>query len=72
MRQPNQDLPFRPSAMYAFLFRLLGVIGLGLAIDIWTSPEALALTANPTTLTFQAVQGATKPPSQTVSISRSG
>lgn len=32
----------------------------------------MALTANPTTLTFQAVQGGTKPPSQTVSLSRSG
>ena len=70
MRQLNQDLPFRPSARYAFLFRLLWVIGLGLAIDVWTSSEASALTANPTTVTFQAVQGATNPPSPTVSVSK--
>ena len=71
MRQHNQKLPFRPSGMNAFLFRLLWVIGLGLAIDFWTSSEASALTANPTTVTFQAIQGGTNPPSQTVSVSKS-
>lgn len=46
-------------------------ISLALMIGVWTSSEAWALTADPATVTFQAVQG-TNPPSQTVSLSRSG
>ena len=71
MSQPNQNSLLRPSAIYAFVFRLLWVFGVALAIDIWTSPEASALTANPTTVNFQAVRGS-NPPSQTVILSRSG
>jgi hypothetical protein len=45
-------------------------IGLALAIGIWTSPEAWALTVSPTAVSFQAVQGATNPPSQSVNVSK--
>ncbi|ULA68457.1 MAG: Fibronectin type-III domain-containing protein [Nitrospira sp.] len=71
MSQSNQNSLLRSRAMYTFVFRLLWVFGIALAIDIWTTPEASALTANPTTVTFQAVRGS-NPPSQTVSLSRSG
>jgi hypothetical protein len=46
-------------------------IGLAFGIAIWTSPEAWALTVSPAAITFQAVQGATNPPSQTVNVSKS-
>jgi Fibronectin type III domain/Viral BACON domain len=50
--------------------RLCWGIGLALAVSIWTPPEAWALTVSPTAMTFQAVQGATNPPSQTVNVSK--
>ena len=71
MRHSSQDLRFRPRAVHAVLCRFLWVIGLALAIDVWTFSQALALTATPTAVSFQAVQGATNPPSQTVSVSKS-
>lgn len=71
MCHAHQELTFRRGLMDTVLFRLWGVIGMVLAIVIWTSPEAWALTANPTAVTFQAVQGATNPPSQTVTVSKS-
>jgi hypothetical protein len=36
----------------------------------WCPTEVLAVTANPSVITFQAVQGAGNPPSQTVSLSK--
>jgi len=57
--------------MCSLSLRLWWGIGLALAIGIWTSPEAWALNVSPTAMTFQAVQGATNPPSQTVNVSKS-
>lgn len=71
MYQGNQDLIFRPGAIGAVLLRLWWGIGLAFTISIWASPEAWALTVSPAAMTFQAVQGATNPPSQTVNVSKS-
>jgi hypothetical protein len=53
--------------------RPVGVFAIGLALMLGISGagEAWAITANPTTVTFEAVQGTTNPPSQTVTISKS-
>ena len=72
MLQAHQDVIFRRDAMGAISRRLWWGIGLALMIGVWTSPEAWALTANPTAVTFQAVRGASNPPSKTVYLSRSG
>jgi len=71
MHQAYQDLTFRRGAMDAFSHRLWCGIGLALAVGIWTSPEAWALNVSPTVMTFQAVQGATNPSSQTVNVIKS-
>lgn len=71
MKQTHQTVAPR-AGTGAFSLLLSWGIGLLLGIGIWTSPEAWALTANPTAVTFQAVRGASNPPSQTVSLSRSG
>ena len=72
MLQAHQYLPFRRGAVVAVSFRFWFITGLALVMGFWTYPEVWALTANPTTVTFQAVQGATNPTSQTVNMSRSG
>ena len=70
MRRIHQDWSFRgPEVASSFRFPLL--LLLALAIGIWTSPESWALTASPTSMTFQAVQGATNPLSQTVTVFKS-
>ena len=56
--------------MGALSLRLWWGIGLALAIGIGTSPDAWALTVSPTAISFQAVQGGTNPPSQSVSLSK--
>jgi fibronectin type III domain protein/BACON domain-containing protein len=71
MHQGYQDLTFRRGASGALSLRLWCGMGLALAIGVWTSPEAWALTVSPTAMSFQAVQGATNPPSQTVNVSKS-
>ena len=71
MAHDQQDLSFRRGAMCALALRLWCGIGLALAIGIWTSPEAWALTVSPTSMTFQAVQGGTNPYSGTVNVSKS-
>lgn len=71
MHHAQQDLNFRRSAMCALSLRFWCGIGLALAIGIWTSPEAWALTVSPTTMTFQAVQGGPNPYSGTVNVSKS-
>ena len=57
--------------MGALSLRLCWGIALALAVSIWTSPEAWALNVSPAAITFQAVQGATNPSSQTVNVSKS-
>ena len=42
-----------------------------LGVSVCLLPDAWALQATPTTLSFQAMQGGTTPPSQSISISRS-
>src|SRR5262249_48269105 len=42
-----------------------------LGVSVCLLPNAWALQATPTTLSFQAIQGGTTPPSQSISISRS-
>ena len=71
MRHAHQELTVRRGVMDTLSFPVWGVIGVVLAIVIGASPEAWALTVSPTAMTFQAVQGATNPPSQTFSLSRS-
>lgn len=44
-------------------------MALVLVVGLWISPEAWAVTVSPTAMTFEAVQGATNPPSQTVNVS---
>ena len=48
------------------------VVGILLAVSIglWCSPNAWALSASPTAVSFQAVQGGTNPASQFVSVSK--
>ena len=48
---------------------LVGII-LALSIDLASSPNAWALSASPTAVRFQAVQGATNPASQFVNVSK--
>lgn len=50
--------------------RWLG-LGLVLAVGFWPSSEVWAVTVSPTAMTFQAVQGASNPPTQTVTVSKS-
>lgn len=56
--------------MCSLSLRLWWGIVLALTIGIWTSPDAWALTVSPTALSFQAVQGASNPPSQSVNVSK--
>jgi hypothetical protein len=49
----------------------LWTIVLTLSLGVWTTPQALALTATPTSLNFQAVQGGANPASQSVTVSKS-
>jgi BACON domain-containing protein/fibronectin type III domain protein len=71
MHQGHQDLTLRRGVMGARSLRLCWGIGLALAVSIWTLPEAWALNVSPAAMSFQAVQGATNPPSQTVKVSKS-
>lgn len=71
MYHAYQDLTRRRAAVGALSLRLWCGIGLALAVGIWTSPEAWALNVSPTAMTFQVVQGATNPPSRTVTVSKS-
>jgi hypothetical protein len=50
------------------LYIALSCTGVVLAVSLAALPEAWALQVSPTTLTFQAVQGGTKPPSQIVKV----
>ena len=54
------------------LFRIPPSLTFVLAFTIWisTAPQALALSAQPTALVFQAVQGGANPASQTVTVSK--
>lgn len=70
MHQARQDFIFRRSAMGGLPLRLSWCIGLVFAIGIWTSPEAWALTVSPVSMSFQGVQGASNPPSQSVTVSK--
>lgn len=40
-------------------------------IGMWTVPSAWAVAVSPTAMTLQAVQGASNPPGQTVTVSKS-
>jgi Viral BACON domain len=46
------------------------LVGIILSIGLWSSPDAWALSASPTALTFQAVQGGTNPASQFINVSK--
>lgn len=52
----------------ALLASRLGMVVV-LIVGLWISPEAWAVTVSPMAMTFEAVQGATNPPSQAVSVS---
>jgi hypothetical protein len=47
------------------------VIFLTLTLGLWNSADTWALTASPTSLTFQAVQGGSNPAGQSLSVSKS-
>ena len=68
MFEIRRHLSFQPSVRS--LFRVSWAVGLALAMAISTSTEAWAQTANPSAVTFQAIQGGTNPASQTVSVSK--
>jgi hypothetical protein len=50
--------------------KLLCIVTLALGIAMLASHEATAASVNPTSLTFQAVQGGTSPSSQTISVNK--
>ena len=70
MRHSHQDSTFL-RVMGAISLRLWWGIALVLPIGPWTSSEAWALTVSPSAVTFQVVQGAADPPTQTVNVSKS-
>ena len=70
MRQAHHGVPCRPRETHPAWRRLCYGLGLALAFSSWTSQEAWAVSVSPTTMTFQAVQGATNPASQTVNVSK--
>ena len=70
MRQEHQVLPFRPRKTHPVSRQLCYGLGLALAFSCWTSQEAWAVSVSPTTMTFQAIQGATNPASPTVNVSK--
>ena len=61
----DQDIIFRPA-----VGSLLTGILLVLAVGIWSSSNAWALSASPTSVSFKAVQGGANPASQSVSVSK--
>lgn len=71
MRQSQQYVDSCKMAMLTKSLRVWWGTSLVLAIGMWVSPEAWALAVSPTALTFQSVQGATNPSSQTVTVSKS-
>ena len=71
MCHAHEKVTLRCGVMGAVSFRLRWGVVLALAIGIWTSPEAWALTVSPTALNFQAVQGGANPPNQIVNVSKS-
>ena len=66
MDSSPQEMIFRP-AVGSLLIGIMLAMGIG----VWASPNAWALTASPTSVRFQAVQGGTNPPSQFISVSKS-
>ena len=71
MRSIGKEWVFRKTWVSGVSIRIFYSFCLVLAVWICASPNAWALTANPTTVIFQAVQGAANPPSQTVTLSKS-
>lgn len=71
MSHAHQAVTFGISVIRAIsLHSWLGVV-LVVVIGIWPSAEAWAVTVSPTAMTFQAVQGASNPPIQAVTVSKS-
>ena len=71
MRQSNYKVMFRRGALCPLPLGLLLGIALTFGMNTWMATEAVALTVSPTALTFQAAQGGTNPPSQSVTVSKS-
>lgn len=65
MDEIKRDLVAQSRSVYVLAISLALMIGLSGAREAW------AVTVNPTTVTFEVVQGTTNPPSQTVTISKS-
>ncbi len=70
MRQVHQGSTFKRCEVGVPSLRLWCGLGLTLAIGLWTSTDAWALSVSPRTLSFQAVQCAPNPNSQTVRLSQ--
>jgi hypothetical protein len=71
MRQLKYKVMFRRGALCPLPLGLLLGIALTFGMNTWMATEAVALTVSPTALTFQAAQGGTNPPSQSVTVSKS-
>lgn len=69
MAYAHQEFVVRRRSAGRGSLRFCWAIGLVLLVHVGLSPEVWALTASPTTMSFQTVQGAANPPRQTVSVS---
>lgn len=69
--QQSDGLGSRRHTMGTLPLGLLLGVALTCPMNVWTPTEASALTVSPSALTFQAVQGGTNPPSQSVNVSKS-
>lgn len=70
MRLTGQNLRFRRGATCALPLRFWCAIGFALWFGTWTGPNAWAVTVSPVSMSFQGVQGATNPPSQSITVSK--
>ena len=71
MHETHYELALRRPAIGFVALTSWCVIVLALLMEIVTSPDALALTASPSSLTFQAIQGGSNPASQYLDVSKS-
>lgn len=69
MNQLHNKLMNGPGKRGLASFGLRLRVALVLMISLSASPDVWAVTVSPTAMTFEAVQGATNPPSQTVNVS---
>lgn len=71
MSHADQGLTFGMRVIRAIFLHRWMAVGLALAIGIWPSSQAWAVSVSPVAMTFQAVQGAGNPPIQTITVAKS-